>query len=156
MSTLSFILTDAMVRRKACDAVMKAEKGWLVTLSDLKSREQEKRYHAMLNDVSKQCEHLNRRLDPVTWKRLCVDQFRKDTKDDPQLRDYWARNGVTFIPSLDGTAVVALGEQTRRFPKYVANAFIAWLEAFGAERDVQWSDPTQPPLESYSEDVRAR
>ena len=46
---------------------------------------------------------------------------------------------ITVMPSLDGTAIVALGEQTRKFPKKVASAFIEWLNAWGAENDVRYS-----------------
>jgi len=114
-----------------------------------KTREQEKRYHAMLNDVAKQCRHLNESFDADSWKRLCVDMFRKDSMDDPRLAEYWNRNGFRLVPSLDGSGLVALGNQTRRFPKYVAVAFIEWLYSYGADKSVIWSDPTVPPLEVY-------
>ena len=131
--------------------VMQAPDGWLAQIIDRKSREQEERYHAMLGDIARQCVHLNRHLDTETWKRLCVDAFRRETLDDGRIANYWLRNGVRYMPSLDGSAVIALGEQTRHFPAYVASAFIEWLFAFGAEREVRWTDPTQPPAEAYPE-----
>lgn len=140
--TQKFRLVHAEARRRAANACMTAPDGYTVTVKEAdKSREQEERYHAMLGDIAKQCQHLNQVLDLDSWKRLCVDLFRKESMADPRMAEYWSRNGVRFIPSLDGTGVVALGEQTRRFPKYVATAFIEWLFAFGVEREVVWTDP---------------
>ncbi len=121
---------------------------------DEKTREQEKRYHAMLNDIAKQCTHLNKMLDAPAWKRLCIDQFRRDSMDDPKLAEYWARNEIRLIPSLDGSGIVVLGEQSRKFPLYVASAFIEWLFSYGGENEVIWSDPTEPPIEVYEHDAR--
>lgn len=118
---------------------------------ELKTREQEERYHAMLGDIARQCRHLNERFDPDSWKRLCVDLFRKESMSDPRLADYWRRHGFRLVPSLDGSGLVVLGEQTRKFPKYVATAFIEWLFSFGAEKGVEWTDPTIVPLEAYRE-----
>jgi len=112
-----------------------------MTVDEPKTRDQEERYHAMLNDVARQCIHLNERFDADSWKRLCVDMFRKDSMSDPRLAEYWKRKGFRLVPSLDGSGLVVLGEQTRKFPKYVASAFIEWLYAYGAQNDVSWSDP---------------
>ena len=117
-----------------------------------KSREQEMRYHAMIGDVARQCRHLNQEFDAETWKRLLVDQFKRDTLREPECcAKYWARHQLSVIPSLDGSAVVVLGEQTRQFPMKVATVFIEWLLAWGGNSDPQvaWTDPTQPPIEAY-------
>lgn len=117
-----------------------------------KTREQEERYHAMLGDVAKQCRHLNVALGLETWKRLAIDQFKRDTLTDPECcANYWARNQLNVIPSLDGSAIVVLGEQSRHFPVAVASVFIEWLYAFGAERGVSWSDPTIVPFSAYDD-----
>jgi hypothetical protein len=123
---------------------------------ELKTRDQENHYHALLEDIARQCKHLNEHFDKDDWKRLCVDMFRKDCirMGDQRLCDYWKRNGFRLVPSLDGSGLVALGSQTRKFPKYVATAFIEWLLAWGAEREVSWSDPREIPLEAYAEDAR--
>ena len=42
-------------------------------------------------------------------------------------------------PRIDGSGVVALGTQSRRFPKKLASAFVEWLYALGAEVGVRWS-----------------
>lgn len=123
-------------------------------VKDGKSRDQEERYHAMLGDIAKQCQHLNMRLDRDTWKRLAIDQFKRDTLKEPECcAKYWARNQLNVMPSLDGSAVIVLGEQSRKFPKAVASVFIEWLFAWGADHSVAWTDPTVPPIEAYAEDV---
>lgn len=119
-----------------------------------KTREQEERYHAMIGDVARQCKHLNQQLDSLAWKRLLVDQFSRESAElDPKLAEYWKRNAIRFMPSLDGSCVVELSARTRTFPKYVATAFIDWLFSWGADRDVKWSDPTIPPVNSYTEEA---
>ena len=147
-------LLNERARTAAVRAVMDApDQSWADVKPLSKTREQEERYHAMIGDCAKQCQHLNRNLDAETWKRLLVDQFRRDTMDDPEIGEYWQRNRPEFIPGLDGSAVVVMGEQTRRFPKKVASAFIEWLFAFGAERDVKWMDPTVPSDETLQEEL---
>lgn len=151
----SIVIRDDQSRAKAHKLVDYAPVGYeIVSQEAKKSREAERRYHAMLNDIAKQCRHLNDSLDLETWKRLAVDQFRRDTLDDPEIGEYWKGKGLRIVPSLDGSCVVVLGEQTRKFPKRVACAFTEWLFAFGAERGVSWSDPTALPVEAYTEDVR--
>lgn len=137
---------------KAALAIQRAQDGSIVKiLPPSKTRDQEERYHAMIGDVTKQCTHLNRVFDAETWKRLLIDQFKRDTLKEPECcAEYWRSHSISVIPSLDGAAVVILGEQSRRFPKAVASAFVEWLYAYGAERDVKWSDPTQPPVEAYA------
>ncbi len=130
-------------RANALKAVQEAADGQVVTVSDpTKTRLQEERYHAMLGDLAKQWTLHGRKWDEESMKRLCVDQFRRDTAKDPELGPLWDEMGtVEMAPSIDGSGVVALGWQTRRFPKKLASAFIEWLFALGAELDIHWTDP---------------
>ena len=80
---------------------------------DAKTREQEERYHAMLGDIAKQCQHLNMKLDQDTWKRLAIDQFKRETLKEPECcAKYWAQHQLNVMPSLDGSAIVVMGEQS--------------------------------------------
>ena len=119
---------------------------------DEKTRLQEEKYHAMLGDIAKQAKHLNQVLDLDSWKRLCVDQYRKDCieNDIPRLADYWKRKNFKLMPSLDGSSLVALGTQTRDFPKYVAAGFITWLYAYGVNQNIVWSEPEEQFYERYA------
>lgn len=107
-----------------------------------KSREQEERYHAMIGDISKQFQHCGKEWKLDDMKRILVDQFRRDTFNDPEFADLWAKMGVSeMAPSLRGEGVVLLGIQTRKFPSKLASVFIEWLYALGAELNIQWSEP---------------
>lgn len=150
---MKFTIGQANGRTRAIEAVRGAEMGTVIEVGVVKkSREQEEKYHAMISDIAKGVQHLNQKFDAETWKRLLVDQFKRDTLKEPQCcAEYWARNQLSVIPSLDGAAIVVLGEQTRRFPKKVASVFVEWLMAWGADHDVAWSDPNIVPLACYEE-----
>jgi hypothetical protein len=45
---------------------------------------------------------------------------------------------------------VALGTQTRDFPKYVAAGFIEWLYHYGANNGIEWSEPQEQFDERYA------
>jgi len=74
-------------------------------------------------------------------KRILVDAFWRVTKDDPQFQDLWRASGFTtdarFVPSVDGSGIVQLGAQTRKFVPALASGFIDFLYAFARERDVR-------------------
>ena len=91
-----------------------------------KSRHQEEKYHAMIGEVAKQAQHLGAKWDAEDWKRMLVWQFCKDQK----------LNEGKIVPSLDGTGIVQLGQQTRKFTKEQASEFVEWLHAWGAEHGV--------------------
>lgn len=111
----------------------------MVISDPLKSREQESKYHAMLSDVAQQWEFCGRKWDASDVKRLCLDQFRRDTIKDPELAQEWAKlDAMDMAPSIDRTGVVALGVQSSKLTRVLASAFIEWLYAFGAEVGVDW------------------
>jgi hypothetical protein len=91
-----------------------------------KSREQEEKYHAMINDIAKQAKHLGAKWSADDWKRLLVDQFMRDSGD----------SGGKVIPNLDGTGIVQLGFQTRNFTKEQASEFVEWLYSWSAEKEI--------------------
>jgi hypothetical protein len=91
-----------------------------------KTREQEEKYHAMINDIAKQAQHLGAKWSADDWKRLLVDQFMRDCGD----------SGGKVIPNLDSTGIVQLGFQTRNFTKEQASEFVEWLYAWAAEKEI--------------------
>jgi len=106
-----------------------------------KTRAQEERYHAMIGDIAKQVPIMGRRLHRDSFKRLLVDAFKHETKNDPELEPEWRKLGeYTVLPALNHDGFVVLGEQTRRFSKKLGTAFIEWLFAFGAEHNVRFND----------------
>lgn len=133
----------AQSRAAICYRIMASPEGHVVRISEpRKSREQEEKYHAMIGDIAKQYLFCERRWDAEDMKRLLIDQFRRDTANDDEFRELWKQLRKTDLaPSLDGSGVVALGIQSKRFPKKLASAFIEWLFAFGAEHDIAWGEP---------------
>lgn len=135
-----FVLAHDEARRRAMRGCEIAPPGWVVRVSPPnKSRDQEAKYHAQIGDIAAQVLLHGQRFDAEMWKRMLVDAFHYDTKDDPELAEDWRRMGdVRFAPALNHPGVVVLGFQTRDFPKRLASAFIEWLYAFGAENGVEW------------------
>lgn len=106
-----------------------------------KRRTQEERYHAMLGDIAKQVEFFGQKRDRETVKRLLVDAFARVMAADGDPIQGWG----TVLPSLDGSGVVQLGVQTRRFTVRQASEFIEYLFAYGAENNVIWSERVDVP-----------
>jgi hypothetical protein len=93
-----------------------------------KSRDQEEKYHAMIGEIAKQAQHLGSKWDAESWKRLLVDQFLRDSGKD----------FGKILPNLDGTGIVQLGYQTRKFSKEQASEFVEWLFAWGANNGITY------------------
>jgi hypothetical protein len=143
MSKRVFVLRNEAVRRRCEKYAYECADGTKVTFSDPgKTREQEEKYHAQIGDIARQWKFCERLWDAEDMKRLCIDQFRRDTKDDATLTEAWKEMGVIdMAPSIDKTGVVALGVQSRKFPKVLGSAFVEWLYALGAEVGVVWTEP---------------
>ena len=132
-----FILSHDEARRRAQACIASAPQGYVVRVEEpSKSREQEEKYHAIIGEIADAFTYHGRKLDRETMKRMLIDQFRADTKDDPELAAAWKIVGsFDMLPSLDGARVVMLGPQSRRFPKVLASAFIEWLESWRAQHE---------------------
>lgn len=139
-----FVLVHDLARQRAIEHVRSAPHGYVVEVKEQgKSREQEEKYHAMIGDIADQWRYLGMKWRPEHMKRILVDAFKIDTKDDDELAECWRQMGdVQLAPGMRG-GVVILGDQTRSFPKKLAIAFIEWLYALGAEHGVEWSEPRE-------------
>jgi hypothetical protein len=137
-----FILAHDMARQRAVDAVRSAPAGYEVLIKELnKTRAQEEKYHAQIGDIARQWHYLGVKWSAEDMKRILVNAFKEDTKNDPDLAECWRAMGeLRAVPGMRGGLVV-LGEQTRKFPKKLASAFVEWLYALGAEVGVEWTEP---------------
>ena len=128
--------------------------GYMVTIQEqIKKREQEEKYHAQLNDISKQCKFMNMKFSREDWKRMLIDAFaRLKAEEGKPLKGYGR-----IVPSLDGAGFVQLGIQSRDFSKTIASEFIEHLYAFGSQQEppVVWSEPARPEDEEIMQRVRA-
>jgi hypothetical protein len=140
----TFILAHDLARANAKRAIDDAPAGHWVTLSEpRKSRAQEEKYHAMFGDIARQVPANGIKLGEESMKRALVSAFKIDTKDDPDLSQYWREMAeMKMFVGFRGEIVLD-GDQTRRLPKPLASALIEWLFAFGAEHGVKWTDPAE-------------
>jgi len=108
------------------NALMAGHKLEIEIRRESKSRDQEEMYHALINNIAKQASHLGAKWNAEDWKRFLVWPFAKEV-------------GIStgrLVPSLDGTGIVQLGLQTRKFTKDEASKFTEWLIAWATENGV--------------------
>ncbi|RYE43950.1 MAG: recombination protein NinB [Hyphomicrobiales bacterium] len=130
MSKRIFRLVHAEARRRAVAAVHEAQEGDVVTIAEpTRNADQNARMWAMLGDVSKQVDWYGKRLTPEDWKHIFSASIRK----------------LEVVPNLDGTGFVALGMSTSSMSKREMSDLIELMFAFGAERDLAWTDPQGVP-----------
>jgi hypothetical protein len=125
MSKRRFILAHDTARRNALEAIKTAPQGYVVTVAEpTRSLEQNARLWALLGDVSAQVDWYGKRLTPEDWKHVFSATLKR----------------LTVVPNLDGTGFVALGLSTSRMSKRELGDLMTLIEAFGAERGVEWSE----------------
>jgi len=93
-----------------------------------RSAEQNKKLHAMLADIARQVEHAGMKWDVTIWKRLCTAAW---------LRESGA--SIQMIPAIDGQGIDVLYERTSKLSVKKCAELIEWIEAFGAEHGVKWT-----------------
>lgn len=120
-----FVLSHAMARAKAIEAVKQAPDGYYVELRPrTRSLDQNSRLWAMLTDVSRQVEWYGQKLAPEDWKHVFSASLKRQRA----------------VPGLDGGFVV-LGQSTSRMTVREMSDLIELMFSFGAERNVRWSEP---------------
>jgi len=118
---------------KVKDALAAGRKLTLEIKPASKSRDQEEKYHAIIGDIAKQAQHMGAKWDAEDWKRLLVDQYVKEQ----------GLNGSKIIPSLDGSGIVQLGFQTRKFTKEQASEFVAFLICWCDQNGIELNDDSK-------------
>lgn len=107
-------------------ANLQAGNEMLVTVKPkTRSTEQNARLWAMLADISKQVDWYGRKLSSEDWKHVFTASLKK----------------LEVVPNLDGTGFVALGMSTSRMTVSEMCDLQTLMEAFGAEKDVRFSEP---------------
>lgn len=118
-------LVNPQVRQRALEAVREAAEGFVVTIAEpTRTLEANAKLWALLADVSAQVDWYGKRLTPEDWKHVFSASLRK----------------LQVVPNLDGSGFVALGMSTSRMSKREFSDLIELIQAFGAERGVEWSD----------------
>jgi len=137
-----FVLAHDAARRGVGAFAMSAPDGWHVTFQQpTKKRDQEEKYHAQIGDIARQTTYAGRRWGTEDMKRILVDEFAAEMRSagTPLHADQEGR----LIPSEDGRRVIQLGIQTRDFWVKEASEFIEFLNAWGADRSVIWSNESR-------------
>lgn len=93
-----------------------------------RSVEQNAKLHAMLADISRQVEHAGHKWNVTIWKRLCTAAWLRECGEQPAL-----------IPALDGNGVDVIFEKTSKLTMKQCTELITWIQAFGDEHGVKWS-----------------
>lgn len=120
--------------RQALPALQAKQRQMLTIKPENRRDNHNRHFHSLIGQISK---HIKGDLeDAEDCKRILISAFRIDTRNDDDLKGEWERFGdVRMGRGLHGE-VVLLGIQSRDFTIKLARAFIAWLEAFGAENGV--------------------
>lgn len=145
MSERIFRVRDATKQRDAFVSAFQVGKQYtepyeivLRPLKASKSREQEEKYHAIIGEIAAAKTLYGKRLPAESWKRLLIDAFKHETRDDSDLGPEWAKFGtIELLPALNHPGFVMTGEQSRKFGVKLATAFIEWLLAFQATSDAE-------------------
>lgn len=97
-------------------------------VDDDRSAEQNKKLHACLSDISRQVEHAGMKWDVTVWKRLCTAAWLRESGETIQM-----------IPAIDGKGIDILYERTSKLSVKKCAELIEWVQAFGAEHQVKWT-----------------
>lgn len=121
--------TPEAVKVACAEAIAYVRQGNVIALStrklDTRTLEQNARLNAMCQDVARQVIWHGQRLSKDDWRHIFVASFRK---------------GQRAVPGIDGGFVV-LGASSRGLSISECSDVMEIIAAFGAERDVKWSDP---------------
>lgn len=99
-------------------------------LEERRNSDQNAKLHAMLNDIAKQVVWHGQKLSAGVWKRLCTAAWLREEGERPVM-----------VPALDGIGVDVIYERTSKLGKRRMSSLILWVEAFGGEHAVKWTDP---------------
>lgn len=124
----------------AAFALSVAPEGWRVRFEEPKRKNvQSDKFHAQIGDISDQTEYAGKKWDRDDMKRILIDEFAEAMR----LAGTPLHNDGRLVPSENGRRVIQLGIQSREFYVREASEFIAFLNAWGDDRDVVWTEPIQ-------------
>ncbi|MBV8664644.1 MAG: recombination protein NinB [Hyphomicrobiales bacterium] len=127
MGRALLVLANDAFKARAIDWIKRAPAGTRVTFQGpQRTRDQNAKCWAMLTDISMQVEHHGRRYAPPDWKAIFLSALGRETR---------------FVPSLDGTAFIPIGQSSSDLSVAEMSDMIELMLSWGAERGVVWSDP---------------
>jgi hypothetical protein len=130
-----FVLAHATARQMASRACIQAPDGYVVEIKPrTRSLDQNAKMWAMLADLSRQVEWYGQQLTSEEWKDILTAALKKQKA----------------VPGIDGGFVV-IGARTRNMTIREMSDLVDLMYAFGAEKNVQWSEPA---MQGYEEMTR--
>jgi len=110
----------------------------IITLGrESKSREQEKKYHALIGDIAKTV-NIGVTYSVEAWKALLVDEFEQELKRGGEKL---SKPGKVTI-SLDQERAVTIRPSTTNFKKHEGSKFIEFLYFWGSQHGAVFSEKT--------------
>lgn len=151
----AFRIKDALyiepVLRAVRDEVKRAIEGGkpieLILKRPDRTREQEKKYHAMIGDISDSVVLDGRQFDDEIWKTWLVEEFERELNAMGQQ----LRHPGRVILSRDGQRLVTIRAATSRFTVSESSDFIEFLYHTGTELGAVFTDRS---LIYYEEEAR--
>lgn len=136
MRKQTFEIRSPAIQQNAIQAIQQIlpsyEKPMIVTVQErTRSLDQNRKLWACLHDVSTQVNWHGRWLDSDSWKAIFTAALKKQD----------------VVPNLTGDGFVVLGQSTSKMRVSEFSELIELIHAFGAERNVKWSDEAAQALE---------
>ena len=132
------------------DSIYKGIKGGpvVVTLSRLaRSAIQNRKFHALIGDIAKQCVVEGRTYHQRIWKAWLVDQFEQELLANGER----LRVQSEVVMSLDKKRLLSIRPSTTELSVKEAAQFIEFLFAFGTQEGVRFSDRALAAYDDYKE-----
>ncbi|ARK42633.1 recombination protein NinB [Burkholderia pseudomallei] len=130
-----FRLVHPTARQLASKACINAPDGYVAEIKPrTRSLDQNAKMWAMLADVSRQVDWYGQKLTSEEWKDVLTAALKKQKA----------------VPGIDGGFVV-IGARTRNMTIKEMSELVELMYAFGAERDVKWSDPADQGYQQMAE-----
>lgn len=121
-----FILISDQVRNNAVSALLRAPRGYAVTITEPKRSDiQNDKMWAMLSDVAR-AKPEGRKWTPETWKCAFM---------------HYLGHQVMFCEGLDGTGPFPMGFRSSRLSVSEMADLITCIQEYGDRHGVEWKEP---------------
>ena len=125
---MKLIINSQAVKDRACAHIqslpLDKPKQVAITTADLRTLDQNAKMWPLLGDISKQVLWHGMKLTAEEWKDMFTASLKRQKA----------------VPAIDGGGFVVVGTSTRKMGKKMFSDLLEVIQAFGAERQVNWSD----------------
>lgn len=122
-------LAVAWMQQKAIEGLQSGRSVVVRLGRERRNLEQSAKFHAMLGDVAQQVEYMGKKRTAEQWKVLFVSAHAIATG-----------RGAEMLPGIEGE-FVNIRESTAQMSKKRIASLIEYVYAWGADKNVRWSEP---------------